>query len=166
MGKYAANTEVSVDRSQAEIQTIIRKYGAERFMSGWEEKGAFVVFQKNGKMIRFFLPLPDRNDPQFCDYMQGSVKYSRKEEQAEKLWEQACRQRWRALALAIKAKMETVECGIATFENEFLAYIVVGPQGQTVGDQLAPQLDAAIRSGRMPQLLLTGPAGKNHDEKG
>jgi hypothetical protein len=66
--------------------------------------------------------------------------------------EVARRQRWRALALAIKAKLEAVESGIATFEEEFMAYIVL-PDGQTVGEFLSPQIEAAYSSGRMPPLL-------------
>ena len=35
--------------------------------------------------------------------------------------DQACRQRWRALLLVIKAKLEAVTAGISTVETEFLA---------------------------------------------
>ena len=49
-----------------------------------------------------------------------------------------CRQRWRALNLAIKAKLEAVESGIVTFDQEFLAHIV-GPSGQTVKPLIALQ---------------------------
>ena len=31
MGKYASNTSVSPEKSQAEIQNTLRKYGADRF---------------------------------------------------------------------------------------------------------------------------------------
>ena len=43
-------------------------------------------------------------------------------------WEQVCRQRWRALLLIIRAKLEAVASGITTLENEFLANIVL-PDG-------------------------------------
>jgi hypothetical protein len=67
-------------------------------------------------------------------------------------WEQACRQRWRALALVVKAKLEAVECGISTFEEEFLAWMML-PDGSTVGDRMLPQLETAYRTGQMPPLL-------------
>ena len=76
----------------------------------------------------------------------------RTQAQAEKEYEQAVRQRWRALALAIKAKLEMVESGITTLEQEFLAYIVL-PSGQSVGEWLAPQMERADITGRMPALL-------------
>lgn len=71
------------------------------------------------------------------------------------------RQRWRALALAIKAKLEAVETGIATFEEEFLNYIVL-PDGVTVGEFIRPQIETAYATGTMPKMLPgigeTGPA--------
>jgi excisionase family DNA binding protein len=33
-------------------------------------------------------------------------------------WEQACKARWRALLLVIRAKLEAVACGISTVEDE------------------------------------------------
>ena len=50
------------------------------------------------------------------------------------------RQRWRALALCIKAKLEAVECGITSFEEEFLAHVVM-PNGQTFGKLALAQIE-------------------------
>lgn len=57
---------------------------------------------------------------------------------ATKEYEQAGRQRWRALALVIKAKLEAVGTGIVTFEEEFLAHIVL-PSGRTVTQDVTPR---------------------------
>jgi hypothetical protein len=54
-------------------------------------------------------------------------------------WEQACRSRWRALLLCIKAKLEACAVGITTFDSEFLAHIVTG-DGRTVAERIVPQL--------------------------
>jgi hypothetical protein len=44
-------------------------------------------------------------------------------------------------------------CGITTFEEEFLAHIVL-PHGKgTVGGRLMPQIDKAYESDKMPPLL-------------
>ena len=51
-----------------------------------------------------------------------------------------------------KAKLEAVAAGIATVEQEFLAYTVL-PNKQTVGDWLGPQLAAAYESGQKPMSL-------------
>jgi hypothetical protein len=62
-------------------------------------------------------------------------------------------QRWRALALVIKAKLEAVAAGITTVEQEFLAHIVLPDGHTTVGTWMAPQLAAAYDAGTMPALL-------------
>lgn len=68
--------------------------------------------------MRFTLPLPYRKD--FPDRQAANGRWV----SGEKEWEQACRQAWRALALVIKAKLEAVDAGIVTFEEEFMAQIV------------------------------------------
>ena len=73
------------------------------------------------------------------------------------VWEQACRQRWRALLLIIRAKLEAVESGITTLESEFLANILL-PDGGTIGEWLALQVDEAYATGRMPPMLCVGTA--------
>lgn len=64
----------------------------------------------------------------------------------------AIKQRWRALALIIKAKLEAVESGISEFDDEFLANIML-PDGATVGEWFRPQLAEAYRIGSMPTGL-------------
>ncbi len=103
-----------------------------------------------GKFIRFVLLMPDRNDKQFK--LTKTRRSSRSDDSAYKAWEQACRQRWRALALVVKAKLEAVESGISTFEEEFLANIML-PNNQTVGQYVLPQVEIAYETGQMPALL-------------
>jgi len=113
-----------------------------------------IEFAAQGRRVRFVLPMPDRADPQFNIYRRG--KYGpdirRTDDAAHKLWDQACRQRWRALALVIKAKLEAVETGISEFESEFLANIVL-PDGSTAGAWLRPQIAEAYETGNMPTIL-------------
>lgn len=73
-------------------------------------------------------------------------------EAAKKEWEQAVRQRWRALALVIKAKLEAIASEISTFDDEFLANIVL-PDGSVTGDWMRPQVAEVYRTGTMPALL-------------
>ena len=99
-----------------------------------------VAFTMQNRNIRFVLPLPDPTDKEFTHTPSRGTR--RSETDAHKAWEQACRQRWRALALAIKAKLEAVETGITTFEQEFLAHIVM-PDGHTVSDHVIPHIAEA-----------------------
>lgn len=153
MSRYASQTQVPVERSRAEIERTLARYGAEQFIYGWDRAGAvigFVVTTEGGqkRQVRFQLPLPDRADPDFTHHSRGR----RTDTEIERRYEQACRQRWRALALVVKAKLEAVEAGIATFEDEFLAYTML-PGGSTVGQWLTPQLDDVYRLGIMPSML-------------
>lgn len=150
MSKYAENTSVSVARSKAEIEDIIIRYGATGFASGWKNESATIGFQMNSRAIRFILPLPNREEFKMQTKWGKARKVS--DDEANKSWEQACRQKWRALALCIKAKLEAVESGITTFEHEFLAHIV-SKNGQSIGDILIPQLSDVVRKGPMPLLL-------------
>jgi hypothetical protein len=61
-----------------------------------------------------------------------------------------------AVALAIKAKLEAVEAEISTFEDEFLAYIVL-PDGSTFGDWARPQIAAVYELNTMPALMPGAP---------
>jgi hypothetical protein len=154
-GRYAQRTSVPVERSRNEIEHILQRYGASQFMYGWDRTGAVIAFivetgPDQHRQVRFHLPLPSRDERRFTHHSRGL----RTATAAEAEWEQSCRQRWRALALVVKAKLEAVESGIATFEDEFLSYIML-PDGGTVGDLLGPQLEAAYDPDRgvMPSGL-------------
>ena len=62
------------------------------------------------------------------------------------------RRLWRSMLLVIKAKLEAVNSGIVTIEQEFLAHIVL-PDGSVVGDWAADQLKQVYGGGQMPALL-------------
>lgn len=147
--QFAKDTLVSVEKTQAEIAAVVRRYGAEEFANGWGLGHAKIGFTIKGTHVRFILPLPSKTDKRFCLTGRG---HKRSEPEAYKAWEQACRQLWRALLLVIKAKLEAVECGITTFEHEFLAQIVM-PNGMTIGDALVPRL-APLLEGRLSLPML------------
>ena len=148
--RYAEHTAVSTEKSKAEIERTLTRYGAAKFMTGWDQDKAVMAFEMRERRIRFVLPLPDRKDKAFWTTPGGRRK--RDEAGALDAWEQACRQRWRALALAIKAKLEAVETGITTFDEEFLAHIVL-PSNQTVGEWLVPQVSHIYLDKKMPPML-------------
>lgn len=153
MPAYAANTTVSTENSRAEIERTLRRYKAESFAYGTEGRHASVMFRLSGRVVRFILELPDPSERRFTWHSRGM----RTEESAVKEWEQACRQKWRALALVIKAKLEAVSAGITTVEDEFLAHTLL-PDGQTFGEWAKPEVDRAYSLGHMPtSLLIEGP---------
>ncbi len=123
-------------------------------MFGWDEGNGrqfdMIGFRMNDKLLRFVLPLPARDDDEFK--YTPVERWEREEKAQQKLWEKACRQRWRALALVVKAKLAAVEAKITTFEEEFLPHIVL-PDGSTVSDYMLPQVEQAYAIGKMPPLL-------------
>jgi hypothetical protein len=156
---YAASTDVPADRSRAEIEKAVRRYGGKRFMYGWEEDGpdprAVVAFVINDRQVRFLLPMPDAQDRQFTHTPARGNRRSPAEQ--EKAYDQAVRSRWRSLGLVIRAKLEAVASGIVTFEDEFMAHLVL-PEGDTVGQRMHPVLAQTFAEGRTPPSLLP-PAG-------
>lgn len=152
MGLYAKETSVNAERSQAEIQRILQRYGATGFASGWQGMKAMVMFQMNKRQVRFNLPLVT---PESSEVTHGARGQAIPKRYLRDRADQMNRQRWRALALAIKAKLEAVESGITIFDEEFLAHIVL-PSGQTFGDVAVPQIETTYESGKMPPLLGVG----------
>lgn len=147
MRRYAQDTSVSVERSKAEIEKLLRRYGANQFVNGWDRDKAMIAFRAHDRMIRFTLPLPPR-----ADYTQTPTGRERHPDVATEEWERACRQCWRALALVIKAKLEAVEAKIAEFEQEFYAFIVL-PNGHTMYEETREQVAQIYTSNRMKALL-------------
>lgn len=146
---YAKNTHVSSERSKVEIEQLVVKHGATKFVCGWDGSAAVVIFEMKQRRIRFNLPVLDIADPKY----RGQGTRDRSASQIRLAWEQDTRSRWRALLLVIKAKLESVERGVTSFEEEFLAHLVL-PSGDTVGEWAIPLItDAYERGAKMPPLL-------------
>jgi hypothetical protein len=147
--RYAAKTEVPADRSRAEIERILVRYGADKFQYGWDDALhlAAVSFRLGGRYLRILIPLPTRESFRLTERGQARTPGG-----ITTAYEQAVRQRWRAAALIIKAKLEAIEAGISTLEQEFLANLLL-PNNQTVGEWVGPQVAAVYASGTMPRVL-------------
>lgn len=162
MSRYAKETVVPIERSRAEIEETLRRYGASEFHSGWKQEAAMIGFRIKALFVRFVLPFPARDEKRFTHKKVRGYMKPMSELQRERAYEQELRSRWRALLLVIKAKLEAVECKISSVEQEFLAFIVM-PNSMTVGEWFIDHGLQQIAAGNMP-LLLTGPGtGKNDD---
>ena len=147
MSQYAGNTTVSPEKSQEEIKRTLRKYGADRFGVMEEKTKAHVMFEYNNLLIQLTIDLPEKVDFEITD-----TGKQRSDSAIESQYNQAIRQRWRALLLAIKAKLEAIECGISTIEQEFLAFVMM-PDGQSLGNHLIPKIHKIAQTGEMPKML-------------
>lgn len=148
--RYAEDTSVSVEKSEAEIRALLRRYGAEAYGQAEANGMAQIVFQLRDRRIVFRVRLPERKERRFT-HSHGGARL-RSPDAAYAAWEQGCRQKWRALALCIKAKLEAVDAGIETFDQAFLAHVML-PDGRTVGDWAAEALPGALEGRPMPPLI-------------
>lgn len=147
---YAQTTEVPVERSKAQIEALLTKYGAQGYHTGWQAATAddpgwdAVEFMWKGKVIRFRLPRPSPKKPdgKLQPWAMDRWGWKLAENKLAKAMEQQNRSRWRVLFLVIKAKLEAVEAGVSIFEDEFLSFIVTS-SGRTVGEILLPRLAAS-----------------------
>lgn len=153
-GVYAEGTKVDSGASRAEIERTLERYGATSFAYMRDRERAAIAFTAHGKQIRFVLALPDPQSRAFTHT--PATNRPRAAAAAAGEYEKAVRQRWRALALVVKAKLEAVSSGIFTFEQEFYAHIVL-PGGDTVYERTNTQVDAMIESGESIPLLQLDP---------
>lgn len=156
--KFAEGTDVSVAKSRAELDEPLTRYGADRIAVFTAAKEAAVVFEMKGRRLMFRLPLPGKDEHQFTHANFGArgVQPRPSPQHVLDAWEKACRQKWRALLLAVKAKLVSVEEGVETFDEAFLAQIVL-PSGRTVGEESVPRITQMYKENKM-QPLLPGPS--------
>ena len=149
--QYAEGTVVSVEKSRAEIETLLLKYGADQLMNAVDTaSGEYVIgFRYRGMYAKLNLRVPLVTDPRFKKTKQGRPTT---ELQRKNAADAEARRLWRALVLVVKAKLEAVASGITTFEREFLASIML-PNNQDVGTWAARQIKDAYETGQMPPLL-------------
>ena len=146
ISRYAAETEVPVAKTKVAIESLLVQHGATEYVSGWTETHDRLEFSLHNQRIRFVLPRPSTTDTTITHDRRG---VRRPPGAQQRVRDQRDRQRWRALYLVIRAKIEAVEAGIAIFEQEFLAFIV-GPNDLTVGDILVPRMQAGTAWKALP----------------
>lgn len=152
---YAESTSVPVERSRAEIERLLNKHGATDYGFTTGSKEATVFFRARKRNVLFRLPIP------------GDGWIPERGRATEEARAQETRRRWRALALVIKAKLESAASRIETFENAFLAQIVL-PTGRTVGEEVKGNIEAAYSGKaevRMLPMWTEGPPESSKDRK-
>ena len=149
---YAEHTNVAPEKSRMEIEQALNRYGASAFMYATTTAQSMVQFMYQGRNIRIVLAKPDVSKLKVRWY--GNVRDANPDQKAKFISDEGRRQ-WRALLLVIKAKLEAVQSKIATFDDEFMAYVVM-PNGQTMGEWMRPQIEQAVANGHMPKMLMSG----------
>lgn len=131
MARFAVSTKVSVEQTRVEIERVLSRYGGTAFAYMSTAGKAIIAFEARSRHIKITMPLPT-----------GESERERQE----------ARQRWRALLLVIKAKLESVESGIETLEEAFYANIVM-PDGRTIYESTREHVALSYQSGKVQSLL-------------
>lgn len=125
----AARTVTSPEKSQAEIQRILRRYGATgyQFSHDHEQATASVSFRvpdapKSTQMVPVYLPVSVLT---VANRLYGTRR-DRASQFYGKQWEQAERVAWRHLVLWIDAALTAATMGLQTITEAFFAHAVVG----------------------------------------
>lgn len=126
-----------VERTRAEIERTLTRFNATGFGYGTSPGQAMIAFQTKERRIKFILPL---RPPASMN---------------SKQLEQLVRYRWRTLLLTIKAKLESIDAGIETFDEAFMPHIVM-PDGKTMTEHALPFIKQAYSTGKMPLLSFDG----------
>ena len=129
------------------------KPGGATLKSRWECD----LCSKTGKVqdlrnVMFELPLPK---PEL--FRLDGRRRPRTVEKQHDAWEQGCRSSWRALFLAIKAKLVSVASGVESFEEAFLAQIVVPAEAggsERFGKRAVKAIAESYVSNGPPRLML------------
>lgn len=137
MARFAEGTTISAARSKAEIEVYLEKRGAKSIATYMDEAIYAVLFEVHARRIKFTIPVPTRDDPYIRHTESGRVRDPKAIDQA---LDRERMRLWRALHLVIKAKFEAVDSNIFTFEQEFLAHMMIPGATHTVFEEVQPAL--------------------------
>jgi hypothetical protein len=149
---YAEGTTVQVEKSVGEILALVKRAGAVRIAQFEEPDRLTIQFDLQGRMVRFRVTLPGWEEMPTHNGRRELLGRT----QREAIAAQRHRQRARALLLVIKAKLESVESGVETLEEAFLANVVMA-NGQTVYERVVEPIAVEYQSGTPQHMLLAGP---------
>jgi hypothetical protein len=145
---FAEGTDVPVERSRAELESILHKHGATSIGMLRDNDGVVLVFEMRARRVKLSI-----TNPNPADYKFTPGKILRSPAQVAAAVDNEIKRRWRALVLIVKAKLELIASGGSSFEIEFMAHTML-PNGQTVGEVMLPRIAKSYTDGAMPPLRL------------
>jgi hypothetical protein len=118
---YGVGTRVEVHRSRHELERVLNSHGAGEVLFVEADATASIQFELRGRYVQLALPLPDPAHTRFSHTPSGKPRTAAGQERA---YEQALREHWRSLVIAVRGKLQSVESGISTFDQEFERFFV------------------------------------------
>ena len=147
---YAAETSVPVSKSRDDIEKLLVENGALDIAFGNIQGFIVVAFAAHDRQVRFTIPMPDASSPEITHTDAGNIRTGKAE--LVRVYDQAVRQRWRALFITIKSKFVSIDSHVSSFELEFGPSIVL-PNGLTVMEAALPAIEQAYATGSVPPIL-------------
>jgi hypothetical protein len=135
---YASRTVVTAPKTRHEIESFLLKRGATTIGFVMMPTAGVVTFDMKDRRVRF------------------AVSWN------EKASEQSIRSLWRALLLCIKAKLASVESGIETFEQAFLAHVILPDDNRTVYERMKPRQWKACWAAAAAGFMIARHRGRVH----
>jgi len=150
------DTEVPTERSQSHIRDLLYKYGASGiqfteslFDQKIQMRFAYQVQENGQAKVTYFVRI-QAEVPEMPPQDRRTTAAMRKHDQI-------VRAGWRAIYWALKSRMESIDYGIETFEEAFLAHFEAGVDDKgrsvTIGERVIPRL----RAGQL--ALVEGTSG-------
>jgi hypothetical protein len=153
---YAEGTAVSVEKTVSELTSMIRKAGGAQIAQLDDHDRFVLAFSMSERQVRFTVSFDPPTHQRFA-MKRVNQHYSQPATNQQRIDASAAhrRQRMRALLLVVKAKLESVESEVETFEEAFLANVVMS-DGATVYDRVSQPIALEYQTGK-PALMLEGP---------
>lgn len=138
--KSYGSTTVPVAKSQAELRSLLQKFGAQQFTFGEGRDWAGVEFVHADHMVRVRCPLQTPNDKQVQS--QSTSSHRSLAEATTTLLDREAMRIWRVLVWVIKARLVSVEEGLETFEQAFLSNLVDPSSDRTLWEAVRQPIES------------------------
>ncbi|WP_395402097.1 hypothetical protein ACHMXB_01315 [Arthrobacter sp. UC242_113] len=145
---YTRGDSFSAGDSRAHVERALLNFGATDVRFSQRGHINAIAFRACGRQFRIVISLPQ---PDGSPAVRSDVAEVHSREVTAKAQELNARRFWHAFALSTDAKLAAVAAGVATFESEFLAHVVL-PGNRTVIEELEPVIASAYRSGQRPSI--------------
>ena len=132
------DTTVPVGRSQEQIRKLLRDAGAGgvQFSEEWSDPPAFYV------RFLWTMAAPDADAQGVSQAVRLRVNpLAESHKGAIKSREQRERQAWRGIAHYLEGTIKAATFGLIRFEDIFLSFMELEPQGRTLGEAIIPQIE-------------------------
>jgi len=152
-------TSVPIGRSETELRKLIEDFGASKYgmMENWEDGSLVVMFDYQGKAVRFELNVEKIEQVKLEAEPWNSRRRCSEEEYNLRIHDQAKKVGMRVLVHHVKAMLLAIEYGLFTPDEVLLPHYVTA-RGRTIAQELAtPDLGTKLMN---PDRLLLGDGRK------